>query len=156
MSSIASSSSTKLVLIEKPKNFKERENNRMYYQQKFFSKKQKEDLKETQRKQAIANAVIASRQEYGDCGRLACRSAGGSKFAEREAWKYHMESMKVVYEKYHKPLVEPVVTTQLVTTMERIEEETLVQEPIEEPVIPALNIHNIHPIEVVDSWEDLC
>lgn len=133
--------SVKLVLIENPKNFKDRENNRMYYQQKFFSKKQKDDLKETQRKQAIAKAIIATRQEYGTCGQLSCRAAGGSKFAEKEAWKYHAESMKVVYEKYHKPpsTLEPTSTT--------VEEK-----PIEEPVIPAFNF----PTEVVDSWEDLC
>jgi hypothetical protein len=146
-----SSATAKLVLIEKPRNFKERENNRMYYQQKFFSKKQKDDLKETQRKQAIAKAIIATRQEFGTCGQLACRAAGGSKFAEKEAWKYHAESMKVVYEKYHKPSSTPE------PTQETVEEEPVVQhEEHEEPVVPVLNVLNIHPTEVVDSWEDLC
>jgi len=146
MSSVTSS--TKLVLIEKPKNFKERENNRMYYQQKFFSKKQKEDLKETQRKQAIVKAIIGIRQEFGASGQLYSRAGGGSKYAEKEAWKYHAESMKVVYEKYHKPLVESTVSNQ---------PEPVAEEPVaEEPVIPTLNVINIHPTEVVDSWEDLC
>jgi hypothetical protein len=150
-----SSATAKLVLIEKPRNFKERENNRMYYQQKFFSKKQKDDLKETQRKQAIAKAIIGIRQEFGQCGQLYSRAAGGSKFAEKEAWKYHAESMKVVYEKYHKPSSTPEPTPE--PTPETVEDDPVVQhEEHEEPVVPVLNVLNIHPTEVVDSWEDLC
>jgi hypothetical protein len=150
MSSITSS--TKLVLIEKPKNSKERENNRMYYQQKFFSKKQKNDLKEAQRKQAIANAIIATRQEFGTFGELSFRASGGSKHAKKEAWKYHMEGMKVIHEKYHKSLDNSSPIHQSEPILSTVEEEIVEQDPL----IPVLNVLNIHSSEVVDSWEDLC
>ena len=54
-----------LKLIEKPKTFKDRENNKLYYQQKGFSKSQLETVEKNKKLAANAMQVIASRGSGG-------------------------------------------------------------------------------------------
>jgi hypothetical protein len=58
--------SSTLTLIEKPKNRAERENNELYYRQKFFSKNQLRSLEERNRQAEIANNVISQRDKGGN------------------------------------------------------------------------------------------
>ena len=50
----STSAAAKLTLIANPKSRKDWENNQAYYQEKFFSRKQKQVLKEAKRKEEIA------------------------------------------------------------------------------------------------------
>ena len=59
------SSSQVLKLIEKPKTFKDRENNKLYYQQKGFSKSQLETVEKNKKLAFNAMQVIASRGSGG-------------------------------------------------------------------------------------------
>ena len=59
-----SSSSTERTLIANPKRFKDWENNKLYYRERFFSKKQKEVVIEIERKNEIAYKHIATRQPH--------------------------------------------------------------------------------------------
>ena len=61
----SSSSSQVLKLIEKPKTFKDRENNKLYYQQKGFSKSQLETVEKNKKLTFNAMQVIASRGSGG-------------------------------------------------------------------------------------------
>jgi hypothetical protein len=61
---------TKLVLITNPKNHKERENNKEYYRQKFFSKSQLKKVEDDKRKLEIAVKQIDQRSNGGGCNAL--------------------------------------------------------------------------------------
>lgn len=159
MSSIASSSQ-KLTLIEKPKTRKDWENNKAYYQEKFFSDKQKKDEREKLYKLKQAKKVIGERQAFGICGMLAFRAGHDSEAAEKRSWKYKVESMKLEYERYHK---KPENTETTVTTFNILQAEVESQPKdnslTEETPFPVENCYLslIHrPEEAVDSWEDLC
>jgi hypothetical protein len=54
-----------LKLIEKPKTYQDRENNKLYYQQKGFSKSQLETVEKNKKLAANAMQVIASRGSGG-------------------------------------------------------------------------------------------
>lgn len=158
MSSIASSSQ-KLTLIENPKTRKEWENNKAYYQQKFFSCKQKKDEREKKYKLEQAQKIIGERQAYGMCGTLGFRAGHASKAAEKKAWEYKMESMKVEYERYHK---KPENTETTITTSNVLEAEVdshPKDNSANETPFPVDNSYlslSHRPQEAVDSWEDLC
>jgi hypothetical protein len=153
MSSVATESK-KLVLIKNPRNCKERENNKAYYREKFFSSKMKKDHADKERKYKVAINIIGVRQEYGACGRLACRAGNESRAAEKREWEYKKESMTVVFEKYHKQ--EITENTPSSTEPEFDSEPKDINSP------ESHNDKNTHlnlnqsQVEVVDSWEDLC
>ncbi len=160
MSSVTSTQK-KLTLIEKPKSRKDWENNKAYYQQKFFSNKQKKDLEERKHKEEMALKEIGKRQEFGSCGILAYRAGGGSKIAERKAWEYKMESMKVVYEKYYNnadntntpiPSGSDVLEAEVDSHPRDNSNVTECSFPVDNSY---LNLHH-RTDEAVDSWEDLC
>ena len=143
-----SASNSKLTLIANPKNFAERENNKAYYQAKFFSKTQKESLKEKKRKEEIVLKEIAKRHEFGD-NPLVGRNVN-NKSKQMAEWEYKKESLKIFYERMNiQPGVEPSVS---------------VVPDFGEPVVMVDLTPNesvgitITPLstEEVDSWEDLC
>lgn len=142
--------SSKLTLVANPKTRKDWENNKAYYQEKFFSDKQKQVLREKKRKEEAALSEIGKRQEYSTHGTLAYRSGCMSKHAEKEAWKHHLESYKIYYETYHKPQVTTDTTTEEQTIQEQEEQTIVNNEDDNDKYI------NINPTVVVDSWEELC
>ena len=143
-----SASNSKLTLIANPRNFAERENNKAYYQAKFFSKSQKESLKEKKRKEEIARKEIAKRQEFGENGGLSFRHTL-SKGKQEENWKYMKERLKIYHESMNEGRTQtddPVVPTD--------------EGKCIDAVLPPSEIRAVVAIEplsaeVVDSWEDL-
>ena len=87
-----SATSQRLTLVENPKTRKDWENNKLYYQQKFFSKNQKDVLKEKERKQEIALKHISIRQPHvsGVDGGMSC-----PKKVRESNWKYRAESISI-------------------------------------------------------------
>jgi len=134
------SASTKLTLIANPKTFAERENNKAYYQQKFFSKGQKEALKEKKRKEEIARNEIAKRQEFSECGGLCGRNLTG-KSSKKTEWEYKKESLKISLGK-----------TNVTTEEHEPEIAVVVSEPSN---VSTTNIQLLTEV-LVDSWEELC
>lgn len=143
-----SASNSKLTLIANPKNFAERENNKAYYQAKFFSKSQKETLKEKKRKEEVVLKEIAKRHEFGD-NPLIGRNVN-NKSKQMADWEYKKESLKIYYERMNiHPGSEPSIS--------------VVPDFVEPVVTVDLTPNNsvgitITPLstEEVDSWEDLC
>jgi len=139
MSFSSSAVSPKLMLIDNPKTRKDWDNNKLYYQQKFFSKKQKIVLKETERKQEIALKHISTRQPHvsGVDGGMSC-----SKKAKELNWKYHAEGISI----YQKNMTEN-------ETSGIVEETTLVKsnntKSEDQSTLQILSME-------VDDWEDLC
>jgi hypothetical protein len=156
MSSIANSSQ-KLTLIENPKTRKDWENNKAYYQQKFFTEKQKKDERDRIHKLTQAKKIIGLRQEYGMCGRLACRAGHDSEAAEKRAWAYKVESMKIEHERYHKKPVNTETTSNILEA--EVDSHPNGGNSETETPFPVDNCYlNLthRPEEAVDSWEDLC
>jgi len=150
-----SSQTNKLTLIANPRNFAERENNKAYYQAKFFSKGQKESLKEKKRKEEIMRKEIAKRQEFGENGGLSGRCVF-SKTKEMKNWEYTKESMKIFHERMNHLSSNDTHdgnTNTDIVTMEPVE-------TIDQGVtsIDGSSIITIKPLteEEVESWEDLC
>jgi len=147
-----SASNSKLTLIANPKNFAERENNKAYYQAKFFSKGQQVCLKEKKRKEEVARKEIAKRHEFGD-NPLVGRNVN-SKSKQLADWEYTKKSLKLYHERMNIQTggdEKDVVTSSLD-----------VDESVVTPVVTTLNVSDsittITPLsgEEVDSWEDLC
>jgi hypothetical protein len=160
MSSVTAESK-KLVLIKNPRNCKERENNKAYYREKFFSSKMKKDHAEKERKYKVAINIIGVRQEYGACGRLACRAGNESIAAEKREWEYKKESMGIVFEKYQKQEFNKNTASSIPTPLP-ITEPEFDSEPKDanspechDDTNTYLNLHQSQ-VEVVDSWEELC
>lgn len=155
MSSIASSSQ-KLTLIENPKTRKDWENNKAYYQQKFFTEKQKKDERDKKHKLKQAQKIIGDRQAFGTCGMMAFRAGHESEAAEKRAWVYKMESMKIERERYPIPPLKketiPSVLEAEVNSHPKDDSATETAFPVDNSY---LNL-NCRPEEAVDSWEDLC
>lgn len=141
-----SASNSKLTLIAIPRNFAERENNKAYYQAKFFSKSQKESLKEKKRKEEIARKEIAKRQEFGENGGLSFRHTL-SKGKQEENWKYMKESLKI----YHERMNEGRTQTDPVHT----DEGKCIDDVLPPSEVRAVVAIEPLSAEVVDSWEEL-
>lgn len=144
---MSATTTTKLTLIANPKTRKDRENNQAYYQDKFFSKKQKQVLKETKRKEEIAWKDIDVRQQNGTNGNLSGGTAKSNKCLQRQNWEYTKESLKIFQTNLNNPIVNTGV----------VDDEKDLTDPINAnvsnvPETVSINLNN----EVVDSWEDLC
>lgn len=132
---MSSSSSSNISLISNPKTRKDWENNKLYYQQKFFSKSQKNILREMERKTEIALKHISTRQPH-------VSGVNGGKEPEfkkkNAAWKYHAESMNL----YQKGMIVESPQSPPPT-------------PLSSPKIQEEFAPRISQIEVED-WEELC
>ena len=84
------SSSQVLKLIEKPKSFKDRENNKLYYQQKGFSKFQLETVEKNKKLALNAMQVISSRGSGGSNP-----LDGGTSYHKRHRNKKHNNSVAI-------------------------------------------------------------
>jgi len=157
MSSISSTAQKKLTLIETPKTRKEWENNKAYYQQKFFTTHQKKELRENKNKLEQAMKVIGKRQEFGLCGIMHFRSGNDSESAKKRAWQYKMESMHIEYERYYK---QPATTTPLKVDILEAEVDTHPDNSFTPdcscPTDTSYFDLNNRTDEIVDSWEELC
>jgi len=151
----SSSSSQKLVLIEKPKNQRERENNKAYYQEKFFSLKQKRDLEERKHAVLLAYKDIDKRQEYGTSGTI----CGGHSLSVNPSNR--RSKAKAIEREVAKAILAraAAAATNPVEHKKKQEEEGGQLNPLLFEVNthphPHLNIQ-LQTGEVVDSWEDLC
>jgi len=143
-----SSSTSKLTLIANPKNFAERENNKAYYQAKFFSKGQKESLKENKRKEEVVLKEIAKRHEFGD-NPLIGRNVN-NKSKQLSNWEYKKESMKIFYEKMN---IQSGIEADVLTPSDVVEPVSTIDLTPNESV--GITIKPLS-VEEVDSWEDLC
>ena len=140
-----SATTAKLTLIANPKTRKDRENNQAYYQEKFFSRKQKQVLKETKRKEEIAWKEIDVRQQNGTNGNLSGGTAKSNKCLQRQNWEYTKESMMI----YHANLNNSSANTEN-------DNEIDLTNPIDANVSNDVSeTVSINSNEVVESWEDL-
>ena len=148
----STSAAAKLTLIANPKSRKDWENNQAYYQEKFFSRKQKQVLKEAKRKEEIAWKEIDVRQQNGLCNSLFYTSANGDKNVKRANWKHTAESLAIFQ-----------------NSLQNLEDNTDTHDWEENlcgtaEVAASENVINLKgnvcivgvSSEVVDSWEDLC
>lgn len=151
MSLFTTSSSQKLVLIEKPKNQRERENNKAYYQEKFFSLKQKKDLEERKHAVLLAYKDIDKRQEYGTSGTI----CGGHSLSVNPTNR--RRKAKAIEREVAKAIIARAANNRVEKKNEDSIEENGQLNPLlfEVNTHPHLNIQ-IQTGEVVDSWEDLC
>jgi hypothetical protein len=140
-----SATTPKLTLIANPKTHKDRENNKAYYQEKFFSKKQKEQLKETKRKEDIAWKDIGVRQQNGTNGCLSAGVSKNNKCVQKQNWEYTKESLKI----FHANLNNLNVNT----SKDDCEKGLPLSSELNASIVP--EIVSIKSTEVVDSWEDL-
>ena len=150
MSLFTTSSSQKLVLIEKPKNQRERENNKAYYQQKFFSLKQKRELEERKHAVLLAYKDIDKRQEYGTSGTI----CGGHSLSVNTTNR--RRKAKSIEREVAKAITARAANNSVEHKKEDDIEETEQLNPLlfEVNIHPHLNIQ-LQTGEVVDSWEDL-
>jgi len=144
---MSASNSSKLTLIANPRNFADRENNKAYYQAKFFSKGQKESLKEKKRKEEIARKEIAKRQEFGENGGLSGRCAL-SKKKQEENWNYTKESLRIYHERMNEGRTQP-------DSVVPSDEGKCIDAVLPPSEIRAVVAIEPLSVEVVDSWEDL-
>lgn len=148
--SLLTFSSKKLVLIEKPKNQRERENNKAYYQEKFFSLKQKRDLEERNHAVLLAYKDIDKRQELGTHGTM----GGGQSLTVNK--NNRGRKAKAIEREVSKAIIARAATNHVKKNDEDNIEETgqLNQLLFEVNTHPHLNIQ-LQTGELVDSWEDL-
>jgi hypothetical protein len=146
------SSKVQLTLIENPKSYKDRENNKAYYQEKFFSKGQKRALNEKNRKEEVARKIIGERQKFGEFGQLYFNSSGGNcEKTKKENWKYTSDGIKLFQDslKSQSPSDEPPHDNSFGL------EDNVVPPEIPTPM-PVIQV-TLTPLvsQEVDSWEEL-
>jgi hypothetical protein len=151
--SFSSVGSQRLTLIENPKSRKDWDNNKLYYQQKFFSKKQKDVLKETERKQEIALKHISTRQPHvsGVDG-----GYSSSKKTKESDWKYRAESISIFQkqmrknENWNDDCIVSCETSSIVEKTNDVDVECNNTKNENQSTVQIIMSTN------VDDWEDLC
>jgi hypothetical protein len=134
-------SSSKVTLIANPKSRKDWDNNKLYYQQKFFSKTQQSVLNENTRKADVALKQIAVRQPSVS----GVDGGSQSKKFKLTQWKIHSEGLKTFQQKLTNP-DETVNSDNVSDGLNDIESCKSVTEIETTPTIT---------IPEVDDWEDL-
>lgn len=143
MSSSSSKPTQQLQLIPNPKNWKDRENNRLYYRQKFLSNAEKSRIEKNEKQTRIAIQVISERQKHG---LFQCEENVDQALAKKKYQGY-------LKQKEQKEKCKATATTVSLYDTET-ETESTISSSDDETVVNIVNIPKIElASDVPDDWE---